>query len=98
MHTTNRDSPTHLPSSASTVGHPRTVTSLVDLEEQQCVLAGTVVSGHFGGTLAPIPTWKEVGRQQAPCDLSDEVSRSPDVPCCACSISSGQKLCKSAEF
>lgn len=36
--------------------------------------------------------------ETAPCDLSDEVSRSPDVPCCACSVSSGQKLCKSAEF
>lgn len=41
------------------------MTSLVDLEEQycQCVLADTVVSGQFGGTLAPIPTWKEVGKQ-----------------------------------
>lgn len=41
------------------------MTALVYLEQQyqQCVLAVMVVSDQFGGTLAPIPTWKEVGRQ-----------------------------------
>lgn len=59
VHKTNRDSPTH--SFAFTVWHPRTVTALVDLEEQycQCVLADTVVSleAHW----LPFPHGKKWG-------------------------------------